>query len=152
MVVVPIERACHNDHACRVKSEYKCSIVNTSEDMSQVKVFVTEGQTDEWVKIFPAFAKGGEQWIKNIWMIHTAFPYENRCDRWEILVGNEKSGKKILLNLCTIEINANWWNYEWRETAQISFYNNFILLFRCTHRVYRTCLQSKSLPFSIPLT
>ena len=27
-------------------AKYQCSIINTSEDMSQVKVFVTDGQTD----------------------------------------------------------------------------------------------------------
>ena len=27
-------------------AKYECSIINTSEDMSQVKVFVTEGLTD----------------------------------------------------------------------------------------------------------
>ena len=30
----------------RVRVKYQCSIVNTSEDMSQVKVFVTDRQTD----------------------------------------------------------------------------------------------------------
>ena len=50
-------------------AKYQCSIINTSEDMSQVKVFVTEGltdrrtdrRTDEWVLMSPAFAKGGGQ-------------------------------------------------------------------------------------------
>ena len=48
-------------------AKYQCSIIKTSEDMSQVKVFVTgrqtDGQTDrrmdEWVLMSPAFAKGG---------------------------------------------------------------------------------------------
>ena len=39
--MVPIERACHKDHACQISMLYK-----TSEDMSQVKVFVTDGQRD----------------------------------------------------------------------------------------------------------
>ena len=30
-------------------AKYQCSIINTSEDMSQVKVFVTDGQTDRRV-------------------------------------------------------------------------------------------------------
>ena len=46
-------------------AKYQCFIINTSEDMSQVKVFVTdrqtEVQTDEWVLMSPAFAKLGEQ-------------------------------------------------------------------------------------------
>ena len=46
-------------------AKYQCSIINTSEDMSQVKVFVTDRQrdrrTDEWVLMSPAFAKGGGQ-------------------------------------------------------------------------------------------
>ena len=46
-------------------AKYQCSIINTSEDMSQVKVFVTDGQTggwtDEWVVMSPAFAKGRGQ-------------------------------------------------------------------------------------------
>ena len=29
-----------------VHTKNQCSIINTSEDMSQVKVFVTDGQTD----------------------------------------------------------------------------------------------------------
>ena len=36
--MVPMERTCHKDHACQ--------IINTSENMNQVKVFVTDGQTD----------------------------------------------------------------------------------------------------------
>ena len=38
--MVPNERACHKDQ----HAKYKCSIINTSEDMSQV--FVTDRQTD----------------------------------------------------------------------------------------------------------
>ena len=38
-------------------AKYQCSIFNTSEDMSQVKVFVTDRGTDEWVLMSPAFAK-----------------------------------------------------------------------------------------------
>ena len=50
-------------------AKYQCSIIYTSEDMSQVKVFGTEGQTDrgmdrqrdgqtdEWDLMSPAFAK-----------------------------------------------------------------------------------------------
>ena len=43
-------------------AKYQCSIINTSEDMSKVKVFVTDGQTDrrtEWYLMSTAFAKGG---------------------------------------------------------------------------------------------
>ena len=36
--MMQIERACHKDH--------QCSIINTSEDMSQVKVFVMGRQMD----------------------------------------------------------------------------------------------------------
>ena len=40
-------------------AKYQCSIINTSEDMSQLKVFLTDGQTetDKWVLMSPAFAK-----------------------------------------------------------------------------------------------
>ena len=49
--MMPIERACHKD--------YQCSIINTSEDMSKVKDFVRrmDRQIDEWVLMYPAFAK-----------------------------------------------------------------------------------------------
>ena len=40
--MIPIKRASHNDHA----GKYQCSIINTSEDMRQVKVFVTDRGTD----------------------------------------------------------------------------------------------------------
>ena len=40
-----------------VHAKYRCSIINNSEDMSQVIVFVTNGQTegqmDEWVLMSP---------------------------------------------------------------------------------------------------
>ena len=40
----PIERNSHKD------AKYLGSIINTSEDISQVKVFVTDArQTDKWV-------------------------------------------------------------------------------------------------------
>ena len=32
--------------------KYQCSIINTSEDMIQVKVFVTDGRTDRWTNEF----------------------------------------------------------------------------------------------------
>ena len=39
--MVPFERACHKDkHDMHAK--YECSIHNTSEDMSMVKVFATD--------------------------------------------------------------------------------------------------------------
>ena len=41
--IVHIERACHKDHACRNTN----ALINTSEDMSQVKVFVTDRQMNE---------------------------------------------------------------------------------------------------------
>ena len=48
-------------------AKYQCSIFDTSEDMRQVKVFVTDrgtdGQTDEWVLMSPANAKGGGQQV-----------------------------------------------------------------------------------------
>ena len=40
--------------------KYQRSIINTSEDMSQVKVFVTDGRTNEFF-MTPAFAKGRGQ-------------------------------------------------------------------------------------------
>ena len=44
-------------------AKYQCSVINTSEDMNQVKVFVTEGQTDERMSFMsPIFAKGGGQY------------------------------------------------------------------------------------------
>ena len=45
----PKERVCHKDHARQ--------IIDTLVDMSQFKVFVTDGQTNELVFMFPAFAK-----------------------------------------------------------------------------------------------
>ena len=50
-------------------AKYQCSIINTSEDMSQVKVFVTdrqtegrtEGRTDEWDLMSPRFRESGGQ-------------------------------------------------------------------------------------------
>ena len=55
-------------------AKYQYSIINTPEDMSQVKVFVTgqtEGQTEEWVLMSPAFAKRGGQKVKvwQVWMM-----------------------------------------------------------------------------------
>ena len=50
-------------------TQYQCSIINTSKDMSQVKFCdrqTTEGQTDEWVLMSPAFAKGGGQLLHYI--------------------------------------------------------------------------------------
>ena len=51
-------------------AKYQCSIINTSEDMSQVKVFVTDrgtdGRTDEWDLMSPAFAKGRGQKYHNL--------------------------------------------------------------------------------------
>ena len=41
--MVPIERVCRKDHACK---KYQYAIFNISEDMSKVKVFVTDGRTD----------------------------------------------------------------------------------------------------------
>ena len=45
-------------------AKYQCSIINTSEDMSKVKVFVTDGQTDrqkdEWVFMSPLSRKAGD--------------------------------------------------------------------------------------------
>ena len=38
-------------------AKYQCSTINTQKDMSQVKVFVTDRRTDEWVLMSPAFAK-----------------------------------------------------------------------------------------------
>ena len=54
-------------------AKYQCSNINTSEDMSQVKVFVTDIQTDggmdrrmdEWDLMSPAFAKGGGQLVSS---------------------------------------------------------------------------------------
>ena len=54
-------------------AKYQCSIFNTSEDVSQVKVFVTDRQrdgrtdrqTDKWVLMSPTFAKGGGQKVFN---------------------------------------------------------------------------------------
>ena len=42
--MVSIERACHKDHAC----QYQCSIINSSEDMNQVKNFVTDRWTNKF--------------------------------------------------------------------------------------------------------
>ena len=39
--MVLIERAYHNEHVCQIPMLY-----HTSEDMSHVKVFVTDGQTN----------------------------------------------------------------------------------------------------------
>ena len=39
----PIERACRKDHACHTCISI---LINTSKDMSQVKVLVTDGHTD----------------------------------------------------------------------------------------------------------
>ena len=36
-------------------AKFQCSIINTSEDMGQVKVFVTDGRKDEW-----DFGKAGD--------------------------------------------------------------------------------------------
>ena len=49
-------------------AKYQCSIFNTSEDISQVKVFVTDrrrdGQTDEWDLMSPRFREsGGQKWM-----------------------------------------------------------------------------------------
>ena len=43
----PKERVCHKDHARQ--------IIDTLVDMSQFKVFVTDGQTNELVFMFPRF-------------------------------------------------------------------------------------------------
>ena len=40
--MVSIERACHKI----MHAKYQCSIINTSEDMSKVKVYVTDRGTD----------------------------------------------------------------------------------------------------------
>ena len=41
-----------------MQAKYQCSIINTSEDMSQVKVFVTDGQTDRGMSFnVPSFRK-----------------------------------------------------------------------------------------------
>ena len=45
-------------------AKYQYSIINTSEDMTQVKVFVMDRRTDKWVLMSPAFAKGGGQKVK----------------------------------------------------------------------------------------
>ena len=56
--------------------KYQCSNFNTSEDMSQVKVFVTDrgtdkgtdGQTDEWDLMSPAFSKVRGTIIMRKWL------------------------------------------------------------------------------------
>ena len=41
-------------------AKYQCSIINTSEDMSQVKVFVTDGQMS-FLKCPPPSRKAGDK-------------------------------------------------------------------------------------------
>ena len=41
-------------------TKYQCSIINTFEDMSHIKVFVTDRQTNEWDLMSPTLAKGGD--------------------------------------------------------------------------------------------
>ena len=45
------------------EDKYECSIINSSEDMSQVKVFVTDRQTDEWVLMPSLTRKAGDNKI-----------------------------------------------------------------------------------------
>ena len=62
--MVPIERVCHKDDAC----QNQCSIINTSEDMSQVKVFC-DRQTDRRMSFnVPRFCerRGTKKCHKNI--------------------------------------------------------------------------------------
>ena len=49
IVMVQIKRACLKDHACQISMLYH---LNTSEDMSQVKVFETDGRTDRQTNEF----------------------------------------------------------------------------------------------------
>ena len=42
-------------------AKYQCSVINTSEDMSQVKVFATDRRMDEWDLMSPRFRESGEQ-------------------------------------------------------------------------------------------
>ena len=85
-VKVTLERACHNDHACHISMLYHF----TSEDMSQVKVFVTYRRTDrrgyrtdrrtnEWVLMSPAFVKGGDKKIRKY-----CSQLRNLGDSWSI--------------------------------------------------------------------
>ena len=78
-------------------AKYQYSIINTSEDMSQVKVFVTDGQregrTDKWVLMSPALIKGRGQQKKIIFQFNG---WKACCKTWyKCFISNSFFYKKI---------------------------------------------------------